>query len=194
MGDVLRSALGLFAAIAPLGGLIATGEMTGSMRAEPRLTLIGAAACLAFALLGVSAVLGEPFSDLLDVAPESFPLAAGVAMLPVAARLLWRGESVTLEDTANVPDWRLVLVPLTVPVLAGPAAIAGALSYGTRFGLAETIAGAGIALVVSVALLAVAPVASKRMRREELRALGRLSGLLLVAIAVELIVDGVQTV
>ena len=42
-----------------------------------------------------------------------------------------------------------VLVPLLFPLLAGPAAVAAALSYGTRYGLAETVAGAGVAIVAA---------------------------------------------
>ena len=116
-------------------------------------------------------------------------------MLVGAIRPLVRGRAIE-ETTASLVDGsaRAALAPLAVPLLATPAALAAAVSYGERSG-----EGATIVVVLAIAglaalLLAAQPLLHARAGRAAVEALARLSGALLVATAVGLIVDGVLTI
>lgn len=159
MSEFARAALGLFAAVAPFGALPVFIDAQGEAAGERR--IIGRMCVAAFLLMGLAVLVAEPFLEWLDVSPENFQLAAGLIMLPQALQLLVRGRTFADEGSAG-------LLPMAVPLLAGPASIAAAMSYGARFG--EGTAAGASALVLLI------------------------TGALLVVVAVELIVDGVRSV
>jgi small neutral amino acid transporter SnatA (MarC family) len=112
-------------------------------------------------------------------------------MLPQAFHLLVRGES--LGGTGLKWDGRVTsLLVVVFPLLAGPAALGATVSYGTRFGTGTAIGAAFVALVLTALILAFA--AGRAWDGRVIRALAMLNGALLVVIAVEMAVDGVQSV
>lgn len=175
----------MFAAIAPAGALPVFLDARVGADERPRVvTLMSVAALL---LLGAAALVGGPFLDWLDVSAENFQLAAGVIMLPQALQLIWRGRTLSEPDNG-------VLVPLTAPLLAGPASLAAAMSYGTRLGEADAIRASAVVLLATAGLLLASDWLAQRVGPGVLGLLGRLNGALLVVIAIELAVDGVRSV
>jgi small neutral amino acid transporter SnatA (MarC family) len=195
MTDVLRTALGLIAAVAPFGALPVFMALAGAERVSPVVAraAIGGAA-VAFAVLVAAAFVADPFLDFLDVSPEPFRFAAGAVMAPLAVRLLLTGDSMPVpreEDRVRHLWW---LVPVAFPLLANPPAIVGTMSYATRFGDGDAIGGAAIALAITAVVLAAGPWLRSMLRPVGVNALGRLSGALLIVVAVELAIDGVRSV
>ncbi len=157
--------------------------------------LLAAAGVIAAALLLLAAVLHGPLLDLLDVSAASFDIAAGLVMLAGAARPLLRGRAIEEGIASAAGDGRrAVLAPLAVPLLATPAALAAALSWGERAGEAQTAAAAIVLVALSALWLARAPQPSSRAGRAVLDALARLTGVLLAVLAVGLVVRGVLAV
>lgn len=185
MSEFARAALGMFAAVAPLGALPVF--LDANILPADRRRVIATMYLVALLLLGAAALVAEPFLDWLNVSPENFQLAAGLIMLPQAFHLLWRGRTLS-EAEDGVP------VPLAAPLLAGPASIAAAMSYATRFGEVEAVRASALALVITAALLLAADRLDQRLGSAALGLFARLNGALLVIIAVELIVDGVRSV
>jgi multiple antibiotic resistance protein len=151
--------------------------------------VLGAPAA-AFAVLAVFAGVSGPLLDWLDVSPESFQFAAGAAMFPLALRLILLGDSASLPERLPTYAWA---VPLAVPMLAGPSSIIAAVSYAARFGEGEAILASAVVLTVTAAMFA-ALHWFERLPLVVVQAAARLSGGLLVLIAVELAVDGVRSV
>ncbi len=195
MSDLLRAAVGLFAAVAPAGGLSAFAVVTAGLDARTRARTAAAVTVLTFALMAAAVVSGDAILGWIDVSPESFQLAAGLAMLPLALRLIWRGEALAAAPgPPGSAGWRVTLSPLTAPLVAGPASLVAALSYGARYGEATALGSAAIVLALTAVTFACGAWLTARLRPIEMQTLGRLSGALLVVVAVELMVDGVQSV
>jgi multiple antibiotic resistance protein len=175
----------MFAAVAPFGAVpvFVEAHVTGQNR--PR--VLAVMFVVALLLLAAAALAAEPFLDWLDISPESFQLASGTIMLPQALHLIWRGRTLSEADAGAV-------VPLAAPLLAGPASLAAAMSYGTRFGEPEAIGASAIVLAAATGLLLAGEWAASRIGTAAVRLPGRLNGALLVVIAVEMIVDGVRSV
>ncbi|MEE8369276.1 MAG: MarC family protein [Dehalococcoidia bacterium] len=195
MSEFWREVLGLFASVAPLGALPVFAAHAGRVGVGRRASLAIRVGLLSFALLAAAIALGDPFLAWIDVSPENFQLAAGLAMMPLAFRLLWAGDSmgVCLDQATGVvgSSW---LMPLAVPLVAGPASLAAAISYGTRFGVGSTLGAAALTIALTTATFVAGPLLLRLLGAAGVSALGRLSGLLLVVIVVELMVDGVQSV
>jgi small neutral amino acid transporter SnatA (MarC family) len=195
MSDFIRCLVGMFAVVAPFGALATV--MAGRVRAsalthveQPARWMIGTPAA-AFVVLALFALLNEPLLDWLKISPESFQFAAGAAMAPLAVRLILAGDSMPAPDRP-LPSYAW-FAPSAVPMLAGPSSIIAVISYAARFGESEAIMASAMACALTGALFAL----SERLEKVPMvvvETAARLSGGLLVLIAVELAVDGVRSV
>ena len=195
MSEFWREVLGLFASVAPLGALPVFAAHAGRAGGGRRVGLAIMVGLSSFALLAAAIAAGDSFLAWIDVSPENFQLAAGLAMMPLAFRLLWAGDSMAarLDQGAGLVG-RPWLVPLAVPLVAGPASLAAAISYGTRFGVGSTLGALALTIALTTVMFTAGPYLIRLIGSEGVSALGRLSGLLLVVVVVELAVDGVQSV
>jgi small neutral amino acid transporter SnatA (MarC family) len=197
VSDFIICLAGLFASVAPFGALgtvlrykrdIARQQSPDALQLG-RLTLFSPVA--AFVLIAIAALVSDPLLDALRISGPSFEFAAAAAMLPLAIRLLVFGDSMT------PPAWKLPdlawLMPFALPLLAGPVSLIAAISYADRFGVAEAIVAAAIPLSLTGTLFATLP-RWQRARPLVVQMLGRLSGVLLVAMAAEMVLDGLYSV
>jgi len=195
LNEFTRATFALVLAVAPLGALPIFAAYLREVSAETRLRGAIGVGALSFVLLTVTVLIGDPFLDWIDVSPANFQIAAGIIIAPVALRLLVTGDSmITPRDADGPMPSRAWLVPLVFPLIVGPASLAAAISYGTRFGEGETIAAAAVASVVALLTCAFALPLIRSLGTLAVGALGRLNGALLMIVVVELIIDGVQTV
>ena len=163
-----------------------TAEHTPRQRTRAALAATGAATGL---IVGF-ALFGQVILNYLKVSVQSLSIAGGLLLLLVALEML-RGI-----DKAPVPGRNVALVPLATPLLAGPGTIAAVMVLVRRYpgvgGRVAVLAGiAGAALVLGVVLLLAARLA-KLVPVALVEFLTRVFGLLLSAIAVQLIVDAVR--
>ena len=149
--------------------------------------MIVAGGVIALLLLGGSAAFADSILDGLGVEPETFRVGAGVVMMMSGALAVWNGGA------AHRGPWegdRAALFPLALPVIATPAAVAAAISYGADRGQAEVLAAIVPVVLVCAGILAM------RAGRFEAAADGvaRITGGLLVIVAAGLIVSGVRAI
>lgn len=176
----------------PLGNAPIFVSLTSGRSAREVRQLVVAAVGAAAALIIGFAVFGEAVLRYLNVSVDALSIAGGLLLLLVALDMM-RGQDLTMGSTEST-----LLVPLATPLLAGPGAIASAMvlsrQYDTTGGRIAVIAGILVAvLVVGVALLA-ADVLSRLVRPSVVHFLTRVFGLLLAAIAVELVAEGVVNI
>jgi multiple antibiotic resistance protein len=160
-------------------------ERGARRRAAVRAVLAAGALILGFALFG-GLVL-----DYLNVSVDSLSIAGGLLLLLVALEML---RGMDYPDAAAAPD--VALVPLATPLLAGPGAIATVIVLSRHehdfAGKASVVAGIlGALAAVGIVMLA-ADRLSHLIPRSLIDFLTRVLGLLLSAIAVQLVVNGVR--
>jgi multiple antibiotic resistance protein len=135
------------------------------------------------------AIFGELVLRYLDVTIESLSIAGGLLLLLVALEML-RGTDLPTGDSEDV-----ALVPVATPLVAGPGAIATAIVLWRNNPGAEGHLAVIAAIVAVVACVGISLLAAERLTRtvrpSVLSFLTRVFGLLLSAIAVQLVVNGV---
>jgi len=174
-----------FAAINPAAVAIAGEGLRG--RTSRPLLLAGVGLTLAAALYLFAAAIADNLLDFLDVAPETFRIAAGIVMATAGVYALWRAR-VAVADAED--GWQAAVFPLAIPLLAGPAGLIAALSYGADEGVWMAFGAAIVPLAVA-GLLAVTPLRRGAVAAD---AIARLLGALLVIVAAGLIVEGVRDI
>lgn len=183
MTEFLQLAFYFFAAVNPAA---AAGAPEPRGRALPR-EVIGGGTAAGLAVIAAAAALSGPILDGLGVEPETFRVGAGVVLLVSGALAVWRGAS------PHQGPWEgrgVALFPLGLPVLATPAAVAAAISYGADDGASKTIAAAAVIVVAAAGLLG----ARAGRYQAATDAVARLTGAALVAVAAGLVVDGVRAI
>jgi MarC family membrane protein len=179
----------LFVITDPLGNapvfLAITRRLEPAERQRAAIRAVFAAGTL---ILGF-AVFGELVLRYLDVSIESLSIAGGLLLLLVALEML-RGTDFPTGDSQDV-----ALVPLATPLVAGPGAIATAMVLWRNHPHAGGHLAVILAILAAVACVGVALLLAERMTRAInpgfFSFLTRVFGLLLSAIAVQLVVNGI---
>jgi multiple antibiotic resistance protein len=181
----------LFVIMDPPGMMPIFLALTGQLPARDRNRAARQAVTLALTVIVVFAVAGQSLLDYLQVDVPALQAAGGLLLLLIAFELLTgKSDDPRQQATANV-----ALVPLGTPLLAGPGAIVATMLFVQR---AEDVSDfVSIAAAISAVMVAVWLVLrfsngiAKVMRPSGIEVLTRIAGLLLAAIAVQLIAGAV---
>lgn len=192
MTDYLQLVVAFFAAINPAG--VAATFAHAVRRGNPG-TLAGrerqAAAILGLAVAGVCYVVlaatADRLLDGLDIAPETFRIAAGTVMAVAGAFAMLK---LGLAQEGAMPGVLAGLFPLALPLLASAAGLMAMVSYSVDEGRAIAV---GAALPV-VAVSAGMAYAYRQRWAPAAGAIAQLTGALLVAVAAGLVVDGIRDI
>ncbi|PWU44444.1 antibiotic resistance protein MarC [Micromonospora globispora] len=165
--------------------------LTGPLPARDRNRAAWQAVALALGVIVVFAVAGQTILAYLHVDLPALQAAGGLLLILVALELL-TGKA---DDPNQPATSNIALVPLGTPLLAGPGAIVATMLFVQQAGeLTDytAIAAAIIAVMVAVwIVLRFSGVIVKILRPGGIEVLTRIAGLLLAAIAVQLIADAV---
>lgn len=165
--------------------------LTGALPARDRIRAGTQAVALAFGVIVVFAVAGQTLLDYLHVDLPALQGAGGLLLILISLQLLTgKQDDPNQQVTSNI-----ALVPLGTPLLAGPGAIVATMLFVQRSdGAADYVAIAvGIVAVMAAVWLTLrfSGVIVKILRPSGIEVLTRIAGLLLAAIAVQLIADAV---
>ena len=175
----------------PLGSIPLFLGLTGGRTPKTRRRLAGQAVLVSLFVISLFAVLGQQILGYLHIGVPALQGAGGLLLLIVALELLTDNG----EDPSEVKDVNVALVPLGTPLLAGPGAIVATIVFvqqAQHLGDYTAIGAGIVAIHLAVYLALRFSVGITRVLREAgILLLTRISGLLLSAIAVQLVADAV---
>ncbi|MGQ0750900.1 MAG: MarC family protein [Betaproteobacteria bacterium] len=147
---------------------------------------------IAFLVLVVFVLFGDAMLSLLGLSSSSLHIAGGLILFLIALRMICRRPEGVFGDVISGEPF---IVPLAIPAIAGPTAIATVMLMVSRapHRLLEWLAAATVAMLITLAILVFAERLSKMIGERGLLALERLMGLILTAIAVEMLLQGIQS-
>ncbi len=175
----------------PLGGLpIYITVMRGVAPVRRRWVAVRETG-IAFVVLFAFMFFGDVFLRVMRLSERSLEVAGGVILAMVAIRMIFAsGSTVYGIEEGREP----LIFPLAVPLLAGPSAMATVLLLASRQPgrLMEWVAALSVAMIVSGAVLLLAGRIRRLLGDSVVSALEKLMGLVLTAIAVEMILAGLK--
>jgi MarC family membrane protein len=161
---------------------------------EPgRRTLVIFRECaIAFVVLLVFVFFGNSILRLLGLSGSSLNIAGGLILFLIALRMIFRRPDGLFGDVISGEPF---IVPLAIPSITGPTAIATVILMVSRAPqrMLEWVAAATVAMLITLSLLLFAERISKLIGERSLLAFERLMGLILTAIAVEMLLQGIQS-
>lgn len=146
---------------------------------------------IAFTVLLAFMLGGGAFLNLMRLSERSLEVAGGVILLIIAIRMIFTDDSGTYADDSGREPF---IFPLAVPLLAGPSAMATVLLLASRQPerLMTWIGALTLAMVVSGTVLLAADRIRRWLGASMVAAIEKLMGLVLTAVAVEMILAGLK--
>jgi multiple antibiotic resistance protein len=182
----------LFVIMDPPGTIPLFLALTGGGTPQQRTRAAWQAVAVAFLVIVSFAVFGRQLLEYLNISLPALQCAGGLLLLLVALELLTGKQ----DEPAETRDVNVALVPLGTPLLAGPGAIVATMVFVERIDDVPTFVAVALGIVgVHVMLWAFMryPVGILRLIHESgVTLVTRISGLLLSAIAVQLVADAVR--
>jgi MarC family membrane protein len=176
----------------PFGSLPIFISVMRNVAPERRRRVALRESAIAFGVLLLFMVSGQAFLSLMHLSERSLEVAGGVILLIISIKMIFAsgGELYPSEGETREP----LVFPLAVPLLAGPSAMATVLLLASR--QPERLWHWIAALTVAMAVSAVVLLGADRIRRwiggSMVHAIEKLMGLVLTAIAVEMILAGLK--
>ncbi len=177
----------------PLGNIPLFVSLLQKVPPRRRNLVILRECAIAFGVLLFFVFFGRHILDLLGLSDTSLNIAGGVILFIIALRLIFKHPEGVFgaDDIAAEP----FIVPLAIPSIAGPSAIATVILLVSRAPdrIADWILALTIASALTLALLLASGQIARMAGRRGLAALDRLMGLILTAIAVEMLMKGIES-
>lgn len=181
--------LTLFLIMDPLGNIPLFLSALKDVKPERRTKVLFREVLLAFVVLLVFLFLGRYLLQLLSLQQETISIAGGIILFLIALRMIFPPERGALADQ---PEGEPFIVPLAIPLIAGPSILAALLLLqsgpNTTF---ELLTALTIAWALSAVILLSSTLLYRLLKERGLIAIERLMGMLLVMIAVQMFMNGV---
>ncbi|MCD6465077.1 MarC family protein [Candidatus Bathyarchaeota archaeon] len=186
--DLIKSFISLFVVVDPFGNIPIFIGLTEKMDGEKRRKIFNTATVTSFILLLAFALVGKEILNIFGITLESFMIAGGILLLIIAIRLLVVGE---WEEHDLSPE-SIGVVPIAVPLLAGPGAITTTIINLQSYGILITIFSViFVFIIVWLTLRFIEPI-YKVLGKNGSVVIARVMALLIAAIAIQYIIEGLK--
>ena len=169
---------------------------------EQRRRTVLVASFTAFVVIAVSALLGLQILDFFSISLASFQVGGGMLLLISSMNMLNAQPAEAKPQTNEMEDGAakvargasIAVVPLTIPLLTGPATMSTVVIYAEKAKTAlqlSMLVGYGIVIALATAIcFSLAEPIARVLGKTGINVMTRLMGLILAALAVEVMADG----
>lgn len=159
---------------------------------KERIKLAWQAATVSLIVITFFSLFGRFILEYMNVSIEALQAAGGLLLLYVSLELLTGSQG----GVGSESDKNIALVPLGTPLLAGPGAIVATMIFvqqvnSPAMGIGLVLAVLGVHIVIAISLMASTTIL-KVIKDSGVTLLARIAGLLLAAIAVQMLVDAIK--
>ncbi|MFS8138460.1 MAG: MarC family protein [Thermomonas sp.] len=189
---IASAALLLFLILDPLGNIpVFLGLMKGMPPARQRVVIVRE---LLIALVVLMLFLwgGQYALTLMHLRQESVSIAGGIVLFLIGLRMIFPSPHGLMGD---VPEGEPFIVPLAIPMIAGPSGMAAVMLLGSQEPgrMGEWMLALVIAWGITATILFSATYLERWLGTRVLTAIERLMGMVIVAISVQMLMDGIAS-
>ena len=174
----------------PLGNIPLFISALKQVKPERRRRVVFRECFIAFSVLLTFMFFGKGFLEVMHLTDESLRVAGGVILFLIALKMIFPGEG---GHAGNQLSGEPFIVPIAVPLIAGPSAMATVLLMSTREPerILEWVGALTLTMLVTLLVFLFSGRLQKLLGEQAITALERLMGLVLTAISIEMLLGGV---
>jgi len=190
---LVSAAILLFFVMDPIGNIPLFLAALRPVDPARRLPVVGRELLVAYGLLVAFLFAGRPLLAMLHISEPALTIAGGLVLFLIALRMVFPAAHGPLGEAVEGEPF---IVPLAVPYIAGPSALATVLLMTSREPerQLEWLAAVSLAWLASAVILISGARISHLLGEKGLTAIERLMGMVLVASAVQMVLDGMLKV
>lgn len=187
---VYSAAITLILVMDPLGNIPLFLSILKSYSAKRYRWIIFRETLIAFVILILFLLFGNVILRGLNISQASLSMAGGIILFLIALKMIFPGK----DNAEQVIDGEPLIVPLAVPLIAGPSALAAVLLLGARSPgkMDHWLLALTIAITVSFVILLSGRIIMRVFKKRGVIAMERLMGMILTTVAVEMFLNGVS--
>jgi multiple antibiotic resistance protein len=188
--DIVTAAATLFFVMDPLGNIPVFNSVLSRFEPRRRAQITARELVIALGIMLLLLFAGTAILNFLGLTQPSLNIAGGVLLFIIALRMIFPQKGREVASPTDEP----FIVPLAMPMVAGPSTIAMLLLFSSREPerIWEWCTALVIAWAIATTLLTVSPFLMRVLGDRGLRALERLMGMLLVLLATQMLLNGVR--
>lgn len=204
--EIIKIILAFMVLINPFGALTLFLDSTHGYSLNNRRKVARIACLTIFITISFFTLAGETLLKVLGISIGSFQLAGGILVFLIALNMMNGEGNPVKPDQENFdvdhlqgapPTMAAAVVPIAIPMMIGPGGISTVIIYSSQVtGILQVsailIAGLFISLFCYVALMAAGRI-SRLLGDTGLNIMSRIMGMLLAAVSIEIIVNGLRT-
>jgi multiple antibiotic resistance protein len=198
--EYVQKVVGTFAIVNPFSTIPIFISLTANYSASERKKVARVTASSVFIILVVAFFIGGVLLKFFGISVASFRVAGGILILITAFSMLHARLSPTKQTDKEASEAQekesIAIIPLAIPLLAGPGAISLVIIASTRTQtITDYVSVVGALLVIAILtwlILSAAAKIAKALGTTGMNIATRLMGLVLTAIAIEFIVAGLS--
>lgn len=200
MAYFLAALATIFSVIDPVGISPLFIALTPEMDSREKLSVMRRATLVASVIMFLFAFVGRSLLTALGITVPAFSIAGGILLLLIAIDMLFGRTSRTKETPEEGMEALLTndisVFPLAIPIVAGPGAIATVVLYMSQAGtdaskVLSVLAALAISLLAVYLSMRLSGVVLLVLRETGVHVVGRVMGILLAALAVQFILNGI---
>jgi multiple antibiotic resistance protein len=204
-GDVLSFALlaisSLLIIVNPLGATLIYVSLTTGLEQPARDTIVRDSCRFALFILLFVAVLGTWILQLFGITLEAFRIAGGILLFGIGMEMVYAKTSRTKLTATEKYESRdmedIAVMPIAIPMIAGPGAITTSIVLMNEaliispLAIGVVLASIILSIVITYYMMRNSDYIMSKIGQREYRAINRLMGMLLIAIAVQFVINGI---
>ena len=185
------AAIMLFLIMDPIGNMPFFHAILQNTDTARRARVMARELVIAYVILCLFLFGGQSFLNLLGLEQSTLGIAGGTILFLVALRMVFPRHGIEAETEVTDP----FIVPLAVPLIAGPAAMAMLLLLVSKYPEKRFVwlGSLTAAWVAAAAIMLLSNLFMRLLGDRGVRALTRLMGMLLIMIAAQMLLDGVES-
>jgi MarC family membrane protein len=178
----------------PMGNILIFATLLRNVDPAHRTRIIVRECLIAFVVLLLFTFFGQSMLNALGLSDRSLNIAGGLILFLIALRLIFVHPEGPFGIAETGERGEPFIVPLAIPFIAGPSAIATVVLLASRapHRMAEWTGAIAVAISITMAALLFSDRINRFIGERGLMALERLTGLILTAIAVEMLLRGIE--
>ncbi|MDY7538071.1 MarC family protein [Undibacterium sp. RTI2.1] len=190
--DFFQSFILLILVTDPFGNVPIFVSALSHVSPERRWRVVVRECAIAFALLLLFMFFGKHFLTAMQLSDVSLRIGGGVILFLIALRMVFPQEGGIFGDVED--DHEPFIVPLAIPALAGPSALATVLLFSSdsKMDVAVHLAALTAVAIVWLIVLLSAEQMQRVLGKRVMTAFERLMGLILTAMSVEMLLAGIR--
>ncbi len=187
---ILASTIQLLAVVEPFGIIPILINLTKKMEKESRKALSKTAAVTSALLLMIFGIAGTEILSIFGITVDSFMVAGGTLLFVVSLEIMRHGELRNIEKELHGTG----IIPIAFPLIAGPGAITAVMISHNNYGTLITLI--SIVIVISITYIVIRSINPiyKVLGNRGSEVISRIFAVILTAIAIQYIVEGLKSI